>query len=130
MHHIPSELRFTSTHEWLRLEGGGQEAVIGITDYAQSMLGDMVFIELPQVGSVLCAGDDGAVVESVKAASDVCSPVSGEVLDINEELDGSPEQINNDPYGAGWLFRLRLSDPNELDALLDAEGYRQLLESE
>ena len=94
------------------------------------MLGDMVFAELPELGSELLEGDDVAVVESVKAASDVFTPVSGTVIGINDELEGAPELINRDPYGAGWLFRLQLAEPEELDGLMDAESYAQLLESE
>ena len=106
------------------------EAVVGITHHAQMMLGDMVFAELPELGLVLLEGDDVAVVESVKAASDVFTPVSGTLIAVNDELEGAPELINQDPYGAGWLFRVQLEDPEELDGLMDAESYAQLLESE
>ncbi len=129
MNHIPSELHYTSTHEWVRLEQNN-EAVVGITHHAQMMLGDMVFAELPELGLVLLEGDDVAVVESVKAASDVFTPVSGTLIAVNDELEGAPELINQDPYGAGWLFRVQLEDPEELDGLMDAESYAQLLESE
>ena len=129
MNHIPSELHYTSTHEWVRLEQNN-EAVVGITHHAQMMLGDMVFAELPELGLVLLEGDDVAVVESVKAASDVFTPVSGTLIAVNDELEGAPELINQDPYGAGWLFRVQLDDPDELDGLMDAESYAQLLESE
>ncbi len=129
MNHIPSELRFTTSHEWVRLEGEG-EAVIGITAHAQRLLGDMVFVELPELGSALGAGEDCAVAESVKTAADIFAPVSGEVVAVNDELEAAPEMINHDPYGAGWLFRIRLADLDELDALLDAEGYQQLIASE
>ena len=129
MNHIPSELHYTSTHEWVRLEQNN-EAVVGITHHAQLMLGDMVFAELPELGLVLLEGDDVAVVESVKAASDVFTPVSGTLIAVNDELEGAPELINQDPYGAGWLFRVQLDDPEELDGLMDAESYAQLLESE
>ena len=129
MNHIPSELHYTSTHEWVRL-GQNNEAVVGITHHAQMMLGDMVFAELPELGLVLLEGDDVAVVESVKAASDVFTPVSGTLTAVNDELEGAPELINQDPYGAGWLFRVQLDDPEELDGLMDAESYAQLLESE
>ncbi len=129
MNHIPSELHYTSTHEWVRLEQNN-EAVVGITHHAQMMLGDMVFAELPELGTVLLEGDDVAVVESVKAASDVFTPVSGTLIAVNDELEGSPELINQDPYGAGWLFRVQLEDPEELDGLMDAESYALLLESE
>ena len=129
MNHIPSELHYTSTHEWVRLEQNN-EAVVGITYHAQMMLGDMVFAELPELGLVLLEGDDVAVVESVKAASDVFTPVSGTLIAVNDELEGAPELINQDPYGSGWLFRVQLADPEELDGLMDAESYAQLLESE
>lgn len=129
MSHVPSELLYTSTHEWLRIEENN-EAVVGITYHAQQLLGDMVFVELPELGTVLVEGDDAAVAESVKAASDVFTPASGEVICINDELEGAPEQINRDPYGAGWLFRLKLTDLDELDELMDAEDYQQLIESE
>lgn len=129
MNHIPSELHYTSTHEWVRLEQNNQ-AVVGITHHAQMMLGDMVFAELPELGLVLLEGDDVAVVESVKAASDVFTPVSGTLIAVNDELEGAPELINQDPYGAGWLFRVQLDDPDELDGLMDAESYAQMLESE
>ncbi len=129
MNHIPSELHYTSTHEWVRLEQNN-EAVVGITHHAQMMLGDMVFAELPELGLVLLEGDDVAVVESVKAASDVFTPVSGTLISVNDELEGAPELINQDPYGAGWLFRVRLDEPDELDGLMDAESYAQMLESE
>lgn len=129
MSHIPSELRYTSTHEWVRLEENN-EAVVGITYHAQAMLGDMVFVELPELGSVLLEGDDVAVAESVKAATDVYTPVSGTVIGVNDELEASPEQINQDPYGAGWLFRVRLEEAEELDGLMDAESYQQMLENE
>ena len=129
MSHIPSELRYTSTHEWVRLEENN-EAVVGITYHAQAMLGDMVFVELPELGSALLEGDDVAVAESVKAATDVYTPVTGIVIGVNDELEASPEQINQDPYGAGWLFRVRLEEAEELDGLMDAESYQQMLENE
>ncbi len=129
MHHIPSELHYTSTHEWVRLEDNN-EVVIGITHHAQRLLRDMVFVELPEVGRVLIEGDDAAVVESVKAATDVFSPVSGEILAVNEELEATPEQINDDPYGAGWLFRLRMTEPDQLDGLMAADEYIELVRNE
>ena len=129
MSHILSELRYTSTHEWMRLEENN-EAVVGITYHAQAMLGDMVFVELPELGSALLEGDDVAVAESVKAATDVYTPVSGIVIGVNDELEASPEQINQDPYGAGWLFRVRLEEAEDLDGLMDAESYQQMLENE
>ena len=129
MSHIPSELKYATSHEWVRVEANG-EAVVGITEHAQDLLGDMVFVDLPEVGKQVSAGEDCAVAESVKAASDVYSPVSGEILAINEELEGSPELVNSDPYGAGWLFRIKLDDAGELANLLDAEGYQNVVDEE
>jgi glycine cleavage system H protein len=103
---------------------------IGITEHAQDLLGDVVFVELPDVGDEVSAGDDAGVVESVKAASDVYAPLSGEVVEINEALEDSPELVNSDPYGDGWFFKLKLTDPAELDDLLDADGYAAHCESE
>ncbi len=129
MYHIPSELRFTSSHEWLRVENNN-EVVMGITSHAQRLLGDMVFVELPTPGTVVVAGDDCVVAESVKAATDIYVAVSGEIQAVNEELERTPELINQDPYGEGWLVRIRMSDPDELETLLDADGYRCLLNNE
>ena len=129
MSHIPSELKYATSHEWVRVEANG-EAVIGITEHAQDLLGDMVFVDLPEVGKQVSAGEDCAVAESVKAASDIYSRVSGEILAINEELEGSPELVNSDPYGTGWLFRIKLDDAGELANLLDAEGYQNLVDEE
>ncbi|WP_421144325.1 glycine cleavage system protein GcvH [Aeromonas dhakensis] len=129
MSHIPSELKYATSHEWIRVEVNG-EAVVGITEHAQELLGDMVFVDLPEVGKQVGAGDDCAVAESVKAASDIYSPVSGEILAVNEELEGSPELVNSDPYGAGWLFRIKLDDAGELANLLDAEGYQNVVDEE
>jgi len=125
---IPEELRYRDTHEWVRVENG--EALVGITDYAQEELGDVVYVELPEVGRTVSAGEAVAVIESVKTASDIYAPVSGEVVAVNEALADHPEKVNEDPYGGGWLFRVRLADPAELEALLDAEAYRKLLEAE
>ncbi|MFT4995212.1 MAG: glycine cleavage system H protein [Paraglaciecola sp.] len=122
MSNIPAELRYAPTHEWVRLESDGTFTV-GISEHAQGLLGDMVFVELPDVGAELTAGDDVAVAESVKAASDVYAPISGEVLAVNEELEDSPELVNSDPFGEGWLFRIKAEDPAEVEALLDAEAY-------
>lgn len=124
MSQTPSELKYASSHEWARLEEDGT-VTIGITDHAQEALGDVVFVELPEVGVVLAAGDDAGVVESVKAASDIYAPLGGEVIAINEELDGVPETVNSDPYNDGWFFRLQPADTSELDALLNAEDYQQ-----
>jgi len=124
MSDVPSDLRYTKTHEWLRLEEDNV-ATIGITDHAQHLLGDMVFVELPEVGSEIRAGDEAGVVESVKAASDFYAPISGEVLAVNEELIESPALVNTDPYGAGWLVQVRINDSDEIDELLDADEYSQ-----
>lgn len=123
MSDMPAELKYAKTHEWARLEDDGT-VTVGITDHAQHALGDVVFVELPEVGADLTAGSEAGVVESVKAASDIYAPVSGEVIAINEKLIDVPETINGDPYGDGWFFRVRPSDTAELDELLDAEGYR------
>ncbi|MDD1791902.1 glycine cleavage system protein GcvH [Enterovibrio makurazakiensis] len=129
MSDIPSELKFAASHEWVRPEGDGVYTV-GISDHAQAMLGDMVFVDLPDVGDTVDAGDDCAVAESVKAASDIYSPLTGEIVAINEDLDGSPEYVNTDAYGDGWLFQIRISDATELDELLDAAAYQETLEEE
>ncbi len=122
MSNIPSELRYASTHEWVRNEGDGTYTV-GISEHAQELLGDMVFVELPDVGDEVSAGEDVAVAESVKAASDVYTPITGEVVAINEELEDSPELVNSDAFGDGWMFRIKAEDVSEVEALLDAEGY-------
>lgn len=129
MSNIPKELRYASTHEWVRPEGNGVFTV-GITEHAQELLGDMVFVELPDVGDEIAAGDDVAVAESVKAASDVYAPISGEVLEVNEELEDSPELVNSDAFGDGWLFKVKAEDESEVEALLDAEGYGASIEEE
>jgi glycine cleavage system H protein len=129
MSNAPSDRRYAKSHEWIKDEGDGS-LTIGITDHAQELLGDLVFVELPEVGQSLTAGGDCAVVESVKAASDVYSPVSGEVIAVNEALDGAPETINEDAFGDGWMFKVKASDLSELDALMDAEGYDALLAEE
>jgi len=120
---IPNQLKYTKSHEWVRAEGA--EAVVGITDHAQRELTDVVYVELPQVGKRVQAGAACAVVESVKAASDIYAPVSGEVVSINSALATAPELVNQDPYGNGWMFRVRMSDPTELGSLLSAEQYAQ-----
>ena len=120
MSHIPADLKYTKTHEWVRLNPDGS-VTVGITDHAQEQLGDMVFVELPELERVVTAGEECAVVESVKAASDVYSPLAGEVVAVNEALTEKPELVNQDPYGEGWLFQLQ---PGEaLDGLLDAAAY-------
>lgn len=126
MSQVRSGLSYTKSHEWVRLLPDGR-VEIGITDYAQHALGDLVFVELPEVGRSLEAGGASAVVESVKAASDVYSPVSGTVVEVNGELGTTPELINQDCYGRGWMIRLQADDPDRLRALLDAEGYQKLL---
>ena len=127
MSEIKSELRYRESHEWVRDAGDGT-AVVGISDHAQEALGDMVFIEAPEAGTSFDQGDACAVVESVKAASDVYAPVSGEVIESNEALEDAPELVNSDPYGEGWLFKIRLSDSAELDGLLAPESYAELQE--
>lgn len=126
---IPTELRYASSHEWVRPEGDGT-FTIGITEHAQELLGDMVFVELPDVGDAIAAGDEVAVVESVKAASDVYAPIGGEVLAINEDLEDSPELVNSDAFGDGWLFKIKADDVSELEGLLDAEAYAENIEEE
>lgn len=122
MSETPTELKYAKTHEWARNEGDGT-VTVGITDHAQDQLGDLVFVELPEVGAGVTAGGDCAVVESVKAASDIYSPVAGEITAVNGELEEAPEMVNEEPYGKGWLFKVKMSDASELDALLDADGY-------
>ncbi len=124
MSEIPSELRYSESHEWVGEEDEGLVR-IGITDHAQAQLGDLVFVELPEVGSTVGQGDACAVVESVKAASDIYSPVSGEVVEVNEVLIDSPETVNSEPYSDGWLFVVRLEDAEELESLMDHEAYEE-----
>jgi glycine cleavage system H protein len=125
---IPNDLKYTKSHEWVRLEDDGT-ATIGITQHAQELLGDMVFVETPAVGRQLKQGDECAVVESVKAAADVYAPITGEVTAANQELASAPEKINQDAYAA-WLFRLKPANTADLEKLLDSAGYQKLLESE
>lgn len=129
MSNIPTELRYATTHEWVRPEGDGTFTV-GITEHAQELLGDMVFVELPDVGSEVSAGDDVAVAESVKAASDVYAPIGGEVVAVNEELEDSPELVNSDAFGDGWMFRIKADDVSEVEGLLDAEGYENSIDED
>ena len=119
---IPSDLRFAPTHEWVRLHDDGT-ATIGITQYAQDHLGELVYVELPEAARSLAAGEACAVVESTKAASDVYAPVSGEVIEVNPELGSAPQTVNDEPYDSGWLFRMRVSDASQLDALMDPQAY-------
>ncbi len=125
---IPADLKYTKTHEWVRAEADGS-VTVGITHHAQDLLGDMVFVEFPTVGRILSTGEECAVVESVKAASDVYAPVAGEVIASNTEVEGSPEMINKDPYGA-WMFKLKPANPADLGALLDAASYQAQVASE
>ena len=129
MSNIPSELKYASSHEWVRNEGDGTFTV-GISEHAQELLGDMVFVELPEVGDAVDAGEDCAVAESVKAASDIYAPISGEIVAINEELEDAPETVNSDAYGDGWLFRIKASDESELENLLNAEGYANTIDED
>ena len=122
-----SDIRYTDQHEWVRVDG--DIATIGITDYAQEQLGDVVFVELPEVGKELAAGDEAAVVESVKAASEVYSPVRGEVVDVNGDIETTPAGVNEDAMGDGWFVNPRLSDPAELDKLMDEAAYNEFVES-
>jgi glycine cleavage system H protein len=125
----PKQLKYTKSHEWLRLEQDGS-ATIGITEHAQELMGDLVYVELPQQGAKVSAGKECSVVESVKAASDVYAPVSGEVVAINTAITDAPETVNKDPYGAGWMFRIKPSNQAELAALLDAAAYEAQVASE
>jgi glycine cleavage system H protein len=129
MSNVPSDLRYLKSHEWARLEADGT-ITIGISDHAQQALGDLVFAEVPEAGRRVAAGEACAVVESVKAASDVYSPVSGEVVAGNADLGGTPELINQDPYGAGWLMRIRPDDKTQFAAMLDAKSYEAALAAE
>lgn len=129
MSNIPAELRYAASHEWVRPEGNGVFTV-GITEHAQELLGDMVFVDLPDSGDEVNAGDDVAVAESVKAASDVYTPLTGEVVGVNEELEDSPELVNSDSYGDGWLFKVKVEDESEVEALMDAEGYKASIDEE
>lgn len=122
MNATPSNLKYAASHEWARDESDGT-VTIGISDHAQESLGDVVYVELPEVGSSVSAGEEAGVVESVKAASDIYAPVSGEVVAINDVLEDAPETINGSPYDDGWFFKIKMSDPAELENLMDAAGY-------
>lgn len=128
MSQLPAELRYANSHEWARLEDG--IVTVGITDHAQNALGDVVYVELPDIGDILSATQEAGVVESVKAASDIYSPVSGEVVAINEALEESPETINSDPYTDGWFYKIKISDMSDYENLLDADEYRASLEDD
>jgi len=121
-----ADLKFTKEHEWVRVEG--DIGTVGITDYAQAQLGDVVYVELPEVGRKVTKGGDAAVVESVKAASEVYAPVSGEVVEVNNDLTGNPALVNSSPEGEGWFFKLKLADPGELAELMDEAAYRKFVE--
>ena len=127
MSEFPSDLSYRASHEWVRVEDGGT-VIVGITDHAQGELGDMVFVELPEPGMSYEQGEACAVIESVKAASDINAPLSGEVVQANSELEDSPELVNSDPYSEGWLFRMIPSDTSQIDGLMDAESYAAQLE--
>lgn len=129
MSQTPEDLKYTKSHEWAKLQDDGT-VTVGITDHAQDLLGDLVFVELPERGASVSAGKDCAVVESVKAASDVYAPVSGEIVEVNSTVVDSPETVNSDPYGEGWMFRIKLKDEAELDSLLDAKAYKEVAASE
>ena len=129
MSNIPSELKYATSHEWTRNESDGT-VTVGISEHAQGLLGDMVFVDLPDVGDEVNAGDDICVAESVKAASDIYAPVSGEIIEVNEELEDAPELVNSDAFGEGWLFKIKLSDASELENLLDAEGYANSIDED
>jgi glycine cleavage system H protein len=123
---IPPELRYSTDHEWVRVEGN--VATIGITEFAQDALGDVVFVEIPERGSTVAAGESFTEVESTKSVSDIYAPVSGSIVDVNDSLEATPELLNSDPYGDGWICRIEFADSAELDGLLDADGYRALTE--
>ncbi len=127
MSDVPSDLRYRDSHEWVRLEDDGS-VVVGITDHAQAALGDIVFVELPEPGLSYAQGDACAVVESVKAASDIYSPISGEIIEFNATLEDDPGLVNSDPYGDGWLFSIAPSDPDEIDGLMDKKEYLESIE--
>ena len=129
MNQTPGELKYASSHEWARLEEDGT-VTVGITDHAQEALGDVVFVELPELGSNLAAAEEAGVVESVKAASDIYAPVGGEVIAVNEKLDDEPETVNADCYNDGWFFKLQPADTSELEALMSAEDYQARCEEE
>ena len=123
MSQTPPELKYASSHEWARLEEDGT-VTVGITDHAQEALGDVVFVEVPDIGASIAAGDEAGVVESVKAASDIYAPIGGEVIAVNEQLEDEPETVNSDPYNDGWFFKLQPADTSELEKLLGAEDYQ------
>jgi glycine cleavage system H protein len=121
----PEDLKYTEDHEWVRVEG--DTGVVGITSHAAEQLGDIVFVELPEVGDTVSSGDTSGSIESVKAVSDIFCPISGEITEVNEALDGAPETVNSEPYGGGWIFKIKLSDKGELDKLMNAAAYQEFL---
>lgn len=129
MSDIPADLKYIETHQWVRVSDDGT-ATVGITDFAQEQLGDVVYVGVPDVGTTVNGGDEAGVAESVKSASDVFSPVTGEVIEINESLEDEPEKVNEDPYGDGWLFKVRLADKGELDGLMDPAAYSEHVAAE
>ena len=129
MSEIPTELRYAKSHEWARLEDDGT-VTVGVSDFAQAALGDVVYVELPELDVVVEGGDEAGVVESVKAASDIYSPIGGTVIAINAVLEDAPETVNQDPYGDGWFFRIKPNDVADLDELLDAEAYAEVCEAD
>jgi len=129
MSNIPSELKYSQTHEWIEIAHDGT-AIIGITDHAQELLGDIVFVEAPEVGTEVSKDETCAVVESVKAASDIYAIVSGEVVENNEELADAPETVNSNPYGDGWIYKIKIADAAELDELMDADAYQEFISEE
>ncbi|MDR0306398.1 MAG: glycine cleavage system protein GcvH [Chitinispirillales bacterium] len=124
---VPTDLLYSKTHEWVQIEGDAVR--VGITDHAQDSLGDITFVELPKLGTSVKKGGDAGVIESVKAASDLFSPVTGEVVSLNDSLESAPENINSDPYGSGWLYTVKFTDKSELDSLMDYEAYEKYLET-
>lgn len=125
---VPKELKYAKTHEWIKVEGG--MGMVGITDYAQEQLTDVVFVELPPIGKAVSQEEAVAVIESVKSVSDICAPVSGEVTEVNKELENKPGLINKEPYKKGWIFKLKIKDIKELDSLLNAEEYEKSIKAE
>ena len=124
---VPSDLRYTKEHEWVRVEG--DEVTVGITDYAQNELGEIVFIELPEAGETCEQGNSFGVIEAVKTVADLYAPVGGEISAVNENLNDSPELVNQDPFGEGWMIKIKIADAGEIDALMDSAGYEKMLES-
>jgi glycine cleavage system H protein len=129
MSDVPADLKYIETHQWVRVADDGI-ATVGITDFAQEQLGDVVYVGVPDVGTTVNGGEEAGVAESVKSASDVFSPVTGEVIEVNEALEDEPEKVNDDPYGDGWLFKVRLADKGELDGLMDPAAYAEHVAAE